>query len=295
MLDPTHLRNFLHVLELGSLSRAAKVAHITQPALSRQMKCLEEDMGCELFDRTGRGMRANLEARRLEERVRPLLQQLDSLQRDFSQGPVSGRVTLAVSPSVGMAWTALVIEAFRSAYPLVELRLVVTLSGSMGEAIQRGQLDLGVLHSPGGADKGLHVADLWQEDAYFVCRKSHELASAPQVRLRQVLREPLILPSSKHGIRALLEEQARELGEKVKLALEVDSVQLALELVRRGAGNIVLTERALSDLTARQLSAVPIRRPALQRTAQLVASETALLRTPVRALWEHLLAATTGK
>ncbi len=292
MPHPDHLRNFLHVVELGSLSRAAKVAHITQPALSRQMKMLEEELGCELFDRTGRGMLPTLEARRLEIRVRPLLNQFDSLHREFSHAPISGPVTMAVSPSVGMAWTAQVVQAFRRQFPLVDLRLVVTLSGSMGEAIFKGKFDLGVLHSPAAANRRLEIADLWSEEAYFVCQKTHEQAGAASVLFRNILKEPLILPSSQHGIRALLDEQARAVNQTVMVALEVDSVQLGLELVRQGAGNMVLTERALSDLAARQLIAVPIRRPTLIRTAQLVASEASLLRSPVRALWEHVVAQT---
>lgn len=288
MLDPEQLRNFLHVLDVGTLSAASRRAHVTQPALSRQMKLLEEEVGVQLFDRTGRGMRPTLEGRRLELKARPLLAELDNLAREFNNAPISGPLTLAVSPSLGMTWTAQVVKAFRKEYPLIDLRVVVTLSGSMGEAIWRGKFDLGLLHSP-AASGGLMTADLWDEEAYFLCLRSHPHAKASSITCQNVLKSPLILPSSQHGVRALLEKQASRLGQSVNLEMEIDSVQLGMELVSQGVGNMVLTGRATSDIGARKLVAVPIRRPRLVRSAQLAAVETSLSRATVRAFWEFLV------
>ena len=288
MLDPDQLRNFLHVVDLGSQSRAARRAHVTQPALSRQMKLLEEDVGRKLFERTGRGMRLTVDGRRLEMRVRPLLTQLDNLQREFSKAPISGPLTVAVTPSVGMVWTAGVVRAFRKKYPLVNLRVVVALSGAGGEALAQGKFDIGVLYSSVESDT-LETAALWEEEAFFVCKKGSAHADCVSIPMKNVLKSSLIVPSSFYGIRALLDEQARELGVALNLELEIDSVQLALELVAHGTGNIILTERALSDMAARRLVAIPIRRPRLLRSAQLASSEASLSRPTVRAFWEFVL------
>lgn len=288
MLDVDHLRNFLHIVDLGSLVEASRRAHITQPALSRQLRLLEEDVGTQLFERTGRGMRPTLDGRKLEMRARPLLNQLDGLQREFSTAPISGPVTLAVTPSLGMAWTAALVQKFRERFADVDLRVVVALSGVIGDAIERGKFDLGVLYAPLGTD-ALETTDLWVEESYFVCRRGSEFACKKQISFRKVLEQPLILPSSKHGVRALLEEQARKIGAEVNLEMEIDSVQLALELVKQGVGHVVLTGRTLGDIAARNLVAIPIRRPALVRAAQLATSESGLLRPAVRALWDFML------
>jgi DNA-binding transcriptional LysR family regulator len=157
----------------------------------------------------------------------------------------------------------------------------------MSEAVASGRYDLGVLYSPLPAIV-LTTKALWREETYFICHRSDERAQAQSVGCRHVLQSPLILPSSPHGIRALLEEQAREHSTPLNTAVEVDSLQLAMELVRQGAGNMVLTERALPDLAARQLVAVPIRRPTLVRAAHLAASEAALQRPAVQAMWEFI-------
>jgi|GEM_PF-4879023 len=293
MLDVEHLQNFLHIVDQGSLSEAARRAHVSQPALSRQLRLLEEDVGVQLFERTGRGMRPTLEGRRLELRTRPLLNQLDGLQREFSTGPISGPVTLAVTPSMGMAWTASLVQKFRARFSDVDLRVVVALSGAIGDAIERGKFDLGVLYSPLGSDE-LETTDLWVEESYFVCRRGSEFASKKQITFRKVIEQPLILPSSKHGVRALLEEQAKKAGVDVNVEMDIDSVQLAMELVKQGAGNMVLTGRALNDIAVRNLEAIPIRRPALVRAAQLATSESGLLRPAVRALWDFMLEEAQG-
>src|SRR5690606_868108 len=175
MLDQEHLENFLHVVELGSLSRAAERAHITQPALSRQIKLLEDDIGCELFERTGRGMLPTVQGRRLEARARPLLAQLASLRDEFKDAPISGPLAFVVTPSVGMAWTARLISLFRMRYPAVDLRVAVALSGAIGEAIVRGRFDIGVLYSSTGSEH-LVTKELWQEEVFFLCRQDHPFA-----------------------------------------------------------------------------------------------------------------------
>ncbi len=288
MLDPEQLRNFLHVVDAGSLSKAAGRAHVTQPALSRQVQLLEEQLGCELFLRTARGMQVTAAGRRLEQRARPLLSQLEGLRDEFLRSPVSGPLSVGVSPSVGMTWTARQMRRFAARFPRVQLRVVVLLSGAMAEAIERGRLDVGVLYTPLPDASQFRSRALWQEPAYFVCRRDHPRARAASISCRRLLASPLILPTASFGIRALLEQRAAALSMALRPHLSVDSLQLGLELVRQGAGNMVLGERAVADAEARDLAAVAVVRPSLVRCAHLATSETSLLRPCVRALWDFL-------
>ena len=288
MLDPVQLQNFLYVLDSGTLSQAAHRAHLSQPALSRQIKLLEEELGSPLFERTGRGMKPNTAGRRLEPRARSIVEQLLGLRSEFHCSQVIGEVSFAVSPSVGMAWTARLLRDFRGRYPDVSVRVSVLLSGPMSSALSRGSIDVGVLYSPLPRSP-LREVELWQEPTYFVCRREHRWAKQRSLDAKDALGVPLILPSSQHGIRAIAEQEARRLGAELKIELEVNSMQLALELVRQRTGNLLLSERALPDIQARRLAAVAVRRPSILRTAQLAASENALVRPAVRALWEFVL------
>lgn len=287
MLDPEHLRNFLHVVDAGSLSAASKRAHVTQPALSRQIGLLEDEVGALLFERTGRGMLPTLDGQRFEQRVRPLVKQLDTLARDFSKAEVSGPLSVAVSPSIGMAWMARVVESFQKKYPGARLRLAVTLSGAMGEAIVQGKFDLGILYSP-VEHRGLTRAELWEE-ALFLLEKGRSRRGQRSISASEALARPLILPSSRYGLRALLEREAMARGIELRPVLEVDSVQLAVALVRQGLGQYVMTERAVSDVRLGSIVAHRIGRPPITRVAELTSTEVSLQRPVVRAFWEFVV------
>jgi len=305
MLDSELVRAFLLVFDAGSLSEAAVRAHITQPAMGRKIQLLEHELGVPLFDRTGRGMKPTLDGLKLELHARPILDQLATLRDRMKSHEVTGSVSLAVTPSIGMKWVADTIETFLALYPAVQLRSAAVLSGAMGSAIGQGQFDLGLLYSP-HTNPQLISKELWQERTYFVsgATKVPTEPGAPSrtglegqvpaplprksITLREALRAPLILPSSESGIFALLEAEARKLDFQLKPALIIDSVQLALEMVRSGKFAVILTERALFDIRAKRLRAIPIVRPSLKRAAQLASTELALARPSVRALWDHI-------
>lgn len=287
MLDPEHLRNFLHVIDAGSLSGAAARAHITQPALSRQIGLLEEGVGVRLFERTGRGMLVTLDGRRLEQRARPLLNQLDSLARDFAKGEIAGPLTIAVTPSIGMAWMARLVDSFQKKYPAARLRLAVALSGAMGEAIVQGKYDLGLLYSPVD-HPGLTTTELWEEAAYLLQKKKRGRCQTT-ITMEEVLGRALILPSSQYGLRALLEREASTRGRTLRPVLEVDSVQLSVALARQGVGDFILTERAASDVKTGSIERLRIVRPRLTRVAELASTESSLRRPVVRAFWEFIV------
>jgi LysR family nitrogen assimilation transcriptional regulator len=159
------------------------------------------------------------------------------------------------------------------------------LSGALGSSVARGSLDLGILYSP-TLGTGLTTQDLWEESSYLVVSSHSELCRQQSISLRRALALRFILPSSKYGLREFLEDRSRELEVPLRIELEVDSVQLALALVRRGLGAMILTERALSDIVQTDVVCIPIRGAELRRSAQLVSVDSALRRQAVGAVWE---------
>ncbi len=298
MLDSQLLRNFLFVCDTGSLTKASRLAHVTQPALSRSIQLLETELEVNLFERTGRGMKPTPEGLKLELKARPLLEQLESLRYEVRRDEITGPVTLAVTPSIGMHWVASIIEMFMRAYPGAQLRTAAVLSGAMGPSIAEGKYDLGLLYSP-HTTAHLITEELWQEKTYFVSgtlrtpktlknQGGRTARTRRSIGLKEVLQSPLIAPSFESGIFALLELEARRLDLKFAPALIIDSVQLALEMTRQGKYGVILTERALDDTRAKGLQALEIVRPGLKRSAQLASTESALGRPVVRALFNHI-------
>jgi LysR family nitrogen assimilation transcriptional regulator len=186
-----------------------------------------------------------------------------------------------------MDWMARRVESFQKKHPAAQLRLVVVLSGVMGEGIAQGKYDLGLLYSPVD-HPGIVTAELWEETAYLM-QKKRRGRSQRTICMDEVLGRPLILPSSQYGLRALLEREASVRGRTLRPVLEVDSVQLSVALVRNGVGDFVMTERAVADVKTRAIEPLRIVRPALTRVAQIASTDVTLQRPVVRAFWEFLV------
>lgn len=249
------------------------------------MKQLEAQLGVDLFERVSHGLLPTTAGQRLYERARPLLLELESLGDELDAGPIRGRVSLGVSPSLGAVWASGLVQIIRHELPELELRVVSMLSGALGAAVASGALDVGLLYAP-TLGSGLVESDLWEENTYLIVAATSEICAQRSVSLRRALALPLVLPSSRYGLRDLLEKEARQAGMELRVEVEVDSVQLALALVRRNVGAMFLTERALFDLDRSALRAVAVRSPRLKRTATLVSVESSLRRQATRAVWD---------
>lgn len=281
-MDLGHLRSFLHVAELGSLSRAADRLHISQPALSRQVQLLEAELGAALFERTGRGMRLTDAGALLMRRAEPLLRQFDQLAEDIHGRDeiLRGSVSLAVPPSFGARASAELVERFREAHSQVKLRVVVALGGSVREGLLTGQLDLGVMYGPVDR-RNLRTEELWTESLVLLSACGKAPATSGALGFAQLRELPLVLPTGDHGLRRVLELHSAAMGHDLQSAVDVDSLQVGLELVRRGVGHTVLPRRAAAeDLERGTLVATAIRRPTPRRTALLVHAQE---RPPSRA------------
>ncbi len=265
------LRAFTQVAALGQLGRAAQRLHLTQPALSRQIKQLEQALGVTLFRRTGRGMELTEAGALLQERAPPLLKSLDQVAAELSERSeaIAGPVVLAVPPSIGSGLAADMVERCRRRYPAIELRLVVALSGAVREGLLRGRYDLGLLYEPlPRAD--LEIERLWQERLWCVAHPEAGLDPQRAIRMAEVLGDSLVLPGARHGLRLLVEEQAARLELRPRVAVEVDSLRVLVELVRRGVGRTLLPRHAVAtELAAGLVSIAPVIRPVLRRLTML--------------------------
>lgn len=281
-MDSRHLKCFLHVLEAGGLSQASQRMHLTQSALSRQIRQLEEHLGVALFARTGRGLVPTEAGQRLEPRARAVIADLDRLEAEVALGcrEVGGSLVMALSPSLGAKRPADLICDYRARYPEVRLRVIAAMSGAIQDALLQGRLDLGVLHHPLTA-AGLISEALWREPLWLVADTATGLAPDRPVRYAQALRGPIVLPSPRHGLRALVQGHAATMGAGLQIAVEVDSLRIMLELVAQGIGRTFLPYSAIeAELALGRLSASPIVSPEIERVTILAWAEN---RVPSRA------------
>ncbi len=270
-MDLKQLRTFLHVADLGSLSKAAERLHLSQPALSRQIRMLEDEMGESLLTRTGRGVEITEAGEVLARRASRILSEVERLHADMAdhKGRITGHVILGLPPSAGLFVGGPLIERYRAQYPDVKVRVVQMMSGNVQDALLEGKLDLGIIYE-GSTDKPLRLTQLWAEKLYLIGNRESGITENEPVTFEQVCNFPLVVSAPRHGVRNILERQAVKSERLLDVAVESDSLSMILELTRRGLGVSVLPLVACQDdLDKGTLIAAPIEKPKLERVSSL--------------------------
>ncbi len=267
-MDLRQLTTFLQVAELGSLSKAADRLRIAQPALSRQVRLLEEELGVALFTRHGRGMVPTAAGEALRLRAGAILRQVEEAREALMQeaGAVRGRVTFGLPPTVGAVLSAPLVERFQAAFPEVTLRIVQGFSGYLREWLQGGGLDIAVIYA-GPGHSGVRQSPLLVERLCFVTPPGRGIGMGDGVPFAAVAAERLVLPGLAHGLRKLVQAEAEARNLPLRIGVEADDLPVLVELVRRRLGCTVLPLAAVrGEVAAGQLRAAPIIAPQLSRS-----------------------------
>jgi LysR family transcriptional regulator, transcriptional activator of the cysJI operon len=264
------LKTFCDLIETGSLSRAAKLGHVTQSAVSQQLRALEARYGRRLIDRAPRVRAQPTEAGRiLYEGVRPLLERFTDLEHRLRehQSRVTGVVRVATVYSVGLHTLPPAMKHFLRKHPEVNLRLEYRRTNLVYEGCIDGELDLGIVALPVRRPQ-LEVTPLRQDELLLVTPPDHPLA---RLRRRPSLADleglPFIAFDRDIPTRKLIDRTLRQHGVSVALAMELDNIETIKRSVEAGLGISILPapalvhERRAGSLLGRRLAEGPLLRP----------------------------------
>jgi LysR family transcriptional regulator, nitrogen assimilation regulatory protein len=295
-MDTRGLRYFQAVAEFGSYSRGAEFLRISQPAVSRQIRVLEDELGRPLFVRHSHGVSLTDAGRMLLDRSQAILRQFDQARDDIRRGDSgpSGTVTLAVPPAAGNFLVPELTRRFGAAYPNVFLKVVAGFSGYIHEWLVRGRVDLACLHDP-VPQPGFIVIPLVKEEVFLVGPANGFDAGRDHVRTQDLAGLPLILPGRPNASRRLLDGWLSRRGIRLTVVLEADDHLVIRAMMKAGLGFSLLTQGAfLPDLAHGELQAQPFRpraywtlaltQAADERRADLVAALGEMIRETVRDL-----------
>lgn len=238
-MDIRQLRYFVKIVELGSLSRAAKLLYVAQPALSQQIAKLEEDVGKPLFVRTARGVSPTVNGQALYHHAKLVLRQFDQAlsiaQAEF--GAVQGMVSVGLPATTVAAIGLPLITRVRALYPGILINVVEAMSGHIDQLIRQNQLDLAVLFS-GDLSSELTIEPLLVEELFLILPEDSPLLPPGQesVTLHEAAAIPLILPTSTHGLRRRIEAELQSRGLAANVVAEIDSLSLLMNCVAAGIG-----------------------------------------------------------
>ncbi len=248
-MDLRQIEYFVRVAELGSFSKAALLLSMAQPALSRQVKLLETELGQNLLLRNGRGVTLTEAGSLFLKHGHGILHQVQRARDDLgsSSGQEGGKIVVGMPPSLGRGLTAPLVAAFKQRFPDAELAIVEGLSAHLAEWLQVGRIDLALLLNPDPRPE-IDTAPVFEEPLFLVSPLDGAPgeSSAP-VEFESLIKFPLVIPDRFHAIRRLVETRAAHLGLKLKIAMEVASVDGMLDLVRLGFGHAILPTSALAQ------------------------------------------------
>jgi len=275
MMDVKELRHFIQVARAGSVSRAAQELRLAQPALSRQIKKLEHELGVALFTRHGRGMRLSAAGSLLLERAEAISLLVQQTGEEISErrAPLAGRITLGVPPAAGRLLIPPFAARFLKAWPHTTLHMREGVSSSLQEWLLEKRIDIAILHNPPHLE-AFDIRPLLSERMLVIgppARRARPRSHPAEFRIRDLAELPLILPNLAHSNRRMVEQAAQAHGVRLRIKIEADSVAFAKALVEQGLGYTILTYAAVQDeLLRKKLSAYPIVRPAISTKVNIV-------------------------
>ena len=291
-MDLKQLEYFIRVAELGSFTRASIVIDIAQPALSRQVRKLEVELRQNLLVRNGRGVVVTDAGQRLLEHGRGILHQVERAREDMNRtrGALAGRVAVGLPPSVAGVLTVPLVRAARERLPEASLSITENLSTAMQESLVTGRLDIALLYNP-QPSSDVDSETVLEEDLFLVSatKGSGPIRRGAPLPLRQLARQPLVIPTRPNAIRMLVEAELAAIGLRPQIALEIDGVPAILALVADGAGHAVLSRNAVANAGRPQRYAIrPIVEPGLRSRLALAASSQRPVTRTQRAMGELL-------
>jgi len=270
-MDLKQLRAFLTVAETGNVTRAADMLHLVQPAVSRQLRLLEEDVGTPLFERERHGMVLTDAGQALVGYARRAMLELDRARAEIAgaaAGGVGGLVTLGLLPSTVDILCSTLVSAVATAYPAIRLRLAVGYAGTLMQWLASGEVDAALLY---GAERpDLQTTRLVEEALWVIAPPSARLRSDQPVPLSRLTKHKMVLPSAPHGIRTLVEHACAVTQTTLDIGAETNALSVQRALVLGGHGWTILPPIAVAeDLRACRLCGAPLADPAISRTIVL--------------------------
>ncbi|WDY55969.1 LysR family transcriptional regulator [Pseudomonas sp. PSKL.D1] len=237
-MTPEQLITFATVAEHGNISHAAQALHLSQPAVSGQLKVLQEAFGEPLYQRAGRGVRLTAAGEQLlahAQRLRETFHQAQAL-RDALRGLERGTLRIGASTTPASYLLPYLIADFHGRYPDVQ---VSTSHGNTAEIVAAlGDVDIALIEGPPGQELPLGTGVTpWQEDEIVaIVPAGHALAEGEQVTLQALGDYPLVLRESGSGVRQIVERAFARSGVAMRVALEIAGVEGVKEAVRAGMG-----------------------------------------------------------
>jgi LysR family tcuABC transcriptional regulator len=270
-LELRQLRYFVSVVEHGSMGRAAAELGVVTSALSQQISRLESELSTRLLQRTSSGVLPTDAGLAFWRQAQLALRHVDDAAHAAQHARLSGHVSVGMAPTTTGVLGLPFMRAMRERYPAVRLRMVESLSGHLAAMLSARQIDLAILFQSADSQQRFSVTPLIDERLFAIASaESGALPDTKKVKVAQIAPLPLILPSSPHGLRALLTSAFASAKCTPNVVAEIDGLAMLMDAVGGGIGVTIQPGAALARRDPAAFRALPLADRQMVRPNQLV-------------------------
>ncbi|MDQ0242736.1 DNA-binding transcriptional LysR family regulator [Bacillus fengqiuensis] len=257
-MDIRDLRHFMEVANQRNFTKASSAIHLSQPALSKAVKRLEEELGVELFDRSGRELKLTDAGKIVYNqgvKVFSTIQDLTALLDDLMNLP-TGEIKIGIPPLIGTLFFPLIAKEFHEQYPNITLELVEHGAKHITTAVEDGKVDLGIIVLPADHQK-FSVYPFITEEFILYTNMNHPLADRDSVSLHELHNEKFILFSNSFALHDRIIQECRNAGFDPAISYKSSQWDLIIELVSADLGITILPKSIYNKLNHPNIKAIP--------------------------------------
>jgi LysR family nitrogen assimilation transcriptional regulator len=247
-MDTRRLAYYVTIVDCGTITRAADILHLAQPALSQHVSALENEFGQQLLVRSRKGVVPTAAGRSLYRYAQGILRLEESVRDEITSEASSpaGAVTIGLAAySFASTLVVPILQTIRSRYPRIVTRVVETLTVVHSQALMMGQVDAAIIYDPGPI-RGVRFERVLADELYLVTPLRLELPDATddEVPLTSLASLPFMLPNRSHTMRKLIEQSFRQAGMELQVVIEMDHSRPLADAIQLGLGVTLLPKAA---------------------------------------------------
>ena len=246
-MDTKNLTTFIYVAELRSFTKAADRLGFSQSTVSFQIKQMENELGCQLFERINHTVQLTEKGREVLEYAHQINRMTRELKDSMKEETASGYIRLAMADSLCTSLLSRDFLYFRELYPNIALKIIAAGTEEMFRLMNHNEADAILTLDNHIYNTEYRILQEEKVRTFFVAGADTEIASASSLSIEELLLQPFILTEKGMSYRRLLEEKLAELSLEIQPVLEIGSTELICSLVEQGAGISFLPEYVIKD------------------------------------------------
>jgi len=237
-MDISSLQAFIAVARHGSFSKASEQLFVTQPAISKRVAALEEELGAQLFNRIARQISLTEAGKQLLPRAQELVHQAEDMQRYASNlnDDISGNLSIAISHHIGLHRMPPILKEFNLRHPKVRLDIRFEDSEQAFNAVEQGDIEFAIITLPNELPDKLIKETIWHDQLNIMVGLEHPLSNQRSVNLTQLANYPCVLPSKDTETHKIIDREFQQLDLQMQVQMETNNLETLKMLVGAGLG-----------------------------------------------------------